>query len=1029
MIGTSSARDGFQRGNRSSGGAGCAVTAILLLALAMSLPIHPRVALAQDAKAPVATSTPAGSDDPTTVIAGSRAQLPLADPVLAKDAKLFGQRASVWTVSGTQFALLDGDVSFAVGGYGFRGDRASVRIDTETVGGKRVRHLAVYLMNARTLAGAGAITAEGGKLFVTVSITGQIDLSTDAWRDESAAADPLVTEAHARLLRHLASISLSTQPVPTTAKTHTPIVGPDGVSSTAASDSTRGAGGIPSQRIFDANGTIAFSADKFVFEKGKPDEKGKVTESAVSLMGRVRVVYQDAKEESTMTLRAENAVIFLAGDNIASIGGNRTKAGDVRGIYLEDNVVVTHGDYTVRAPRIYYDVAQNKALLLEAVLFAWDVKRQIPLYMRGEKLKQESARNWTAEGVQLTTSEFAEPHVAIGADRVTFRQEQRRDGTVANKFTADNSTIRVWGAPVFYTPGMAGEANEIPLRRLDVGYSSKSGPEIRSRWDVFSLLSREAPEGVDLTAQADWRGEHGPGLGLNLDYNRPEMLGFLDSYLVIGDNGEDELSDTRSVAQDGDTRGFIHALHRGYLSNDWEMTLELSYVSDPTFLEEYFRSEAETSKNYETAIYLKKQTDTTAFTFLAQAEINDFTPQLTTLQAPGYTVERHPELQWRQIGESLFGNRVTYFGESRASYMRIRAGDDSPADRGFNNFASAFVFGIPLATTEFEDALTATGVPNEHRLRVDTRHELMAPLKLSIFNITPYVSGRLTGYDDDFVEFAGENDQYRAFGTVGARIQTHFSKVYEDVNDRVFDLRRLRHIVEPAVDLSYAGSTVNPEDIPVYDNDVEALNEGYTVRLGLRNTFQTQRGGEGRWRDVDWLTIDTDLIFRGDDASITAPIARYFSYRPEYSPGGDHFYSRVMWAVSEALAAAGEVTWDFETEQLAQWRAGVTYQASPVLTWFADYSRVDAIPSSLFSWGFTYELTVKYQLAFRHIVDLEENQMRGIEAVLVRKLPRWQLAVFFAVDDIDDDKTIGIVLIPDGVKTSRLDRPFSGWLY
>ena len=215
----------------------------------------------------------------------------------------------------------------------------------------------------------------------------------------------------------------------------------------------------------------------------------------------------------------------------------------------------------------------------------------------------------------------------------------------------------------------------------------------------------------------------------------------------------------------------------------------------------------------------------------------------------------------------------------------------------------------------------------------------------------------------------------------------------------------------------------------VYDTDVEALHEGYTIRLGLRNTLQTQRGGEGRWRDVDWLTIDTDMIFRSDDATVTAPIARYFSYRPEYSPGGDHFYSRVMWAVSDALAAAGEVTWDFENEQLAQWRAGVTYQFSPALSWFADYSRVDAIPSSLFSWGFTYEITVKYQLAFRHIIDMEENQMRGIEAVLVRKLPRWRLAVFFAVDDIDDDKTVGVVLIPDGVKSSRLDRPFSGWLY
>jgi hypothetical protein len=41
-------------------------------------------------------------------------------------------------------------------------------------------------------------------------------------------------------------------------------------------------------------------------------------------------------------------------------------------VYLEDNVIATDGVYTVRSPRVYYDLARNKAVLLDAVFFTWE---------------------------------------------------------------------------------------------------------------------------------------------------------------------------------------------------------------------------------------------------------------------------------------------------------------------------------------------------------------------------------------------------------------------------------------------------------------------------------------------------------------------------------------------------------------------------------------------------------------------------------------------------------------------------------
>jgi len=971
-----------------------------------------------------APATPAASPPSTTNLS----QSPLAEPVLKAGAKLFGQRANVWSIEGVQFALLDGDVTVDIGTYGFRADRASVRVDTERTQGRRIRHISLYLVNAKPRLGGGAITAGGSKLFVTVSTTGELDLSTDLWSDTSAAADALVMEAQGRFERYLnatrqPAVELpgdlakrlaigpsgrppapEPPPVPMPRLVEKPVEPPELAKKV---------------RIVPEDGTIAFNADKFVFDKGANGE------SIVSLVGNVRVLYQDAEGNTALSLRAENAVLFLGDVDMSAVAGNRAKSTDVRGVYLEDNVIATDGDYTLRAPRVYYDLKLNKAVVLQAVFFAWDVRRQIPLYVRANRLRQESSKSWSASQAVLTTSEFAEPHVAIAADQVTFRQEERGDGTFAGAFRATDATLQIGGVPVMYTPVIAGEGQDLPLRRLDVGFNSNSGPDIRSQWDLFAILGREPFDGVDATGNVDIRGEHGPALGLNLVYTRPEMYGFMDSYIVLHDSGKDELADNRDVDQDGDIRGYVNGFHRQYLRDNWELTLQLGYVSDETFLEEFFRTQADTEKPYETSIYLKKQADDTAFTFLVQYDLNDFTPQFSPLQAPGYLVDKAPEIAWRQIGTALFNNNFTYFGESRVSWMRARPGEDSPDDRGFSDAQSEIVFGIPSAMTDFDDAFRAAGMTTAHRLRFDSRHEIQAPMKLSIFNVTPFASGRVTAYDEDFEDFADEDEQVRLFGTLGARIHTEFSRAFDDVVCPVLDVNRLRHVLEPGIDLSVAGSTIDPEDIPIYDADVEGLHEGYTVRLGLRNTLQTQRGGAGRWRSVDWLTLDTDLILRGDDADVESYIPRYFSYRPEYSIGGDHFYTRLLWAVSDSLAAVAEMTYRFEDDdEVAQWRVGASYQQSPHLIWHADYEEIHDLESRLLAWGFTYQLTTLYTVGFRHVMDLELDDARSVELTILRQLSRWKLAVTLSFDEIDDETSFSFILIPDGARASRVDDMF-----
>ncbi len=1014
----------------------------------------------------------------------ARHALPLADPVLDNDAEIKGNKAVSWSVGNSRLVFVEGDIRFTMGTYGFRADRAVVRIDTEVAPGRKIRHLSLYLDNVKPLRGRGPVQAEAPRLLVTASTIGKIDLITNLLEQKSAASDPFVVDAQRRIDDYLAAISQPVRDVPD----HGPVMTPEmiairderraqiaedirarseealaakakhrkGGESTAIAQAgsgqtptagattqptasgtgpsaaqagggqTAAAGGIPvplptkeSSAILPAEGMVSFNFDQMVVEPGKNGE------STIVLLGHVRVLYQNYQGKPGASLTAERAVIFLSKDKLAMNAGGKLNAGDVHGIYLEDNVIATYDLYTVRAPRVYYDLSRNKAVILDAVLFAWDPRRNIPIYVRAEKMRQEAANLWTAQQAAVTTSEFAVPHFSIAAKQIVVKQEPNGDGTVETKFTAKDVTTRVGKQPIFWLPKMSGNANDIPLRKAEGTYSNSNGPIIKTTWDVFGLMGRERPPGVDLTANIDYLGEHGPALGAHLEYDRPEMFGEFNGYLVGLDDSEDKIGNRKDVSFDHETRGFAHWQHRQMLAETWELSLEAAYVSDPTFLEEFFRSEADEAKPYETSVYIKKQENDWAFTFLAKYDLQDFQTQTTQLQSPGYSVDKAPELGYYRVATSLWDDRLTYYTETRASRVRIRAGEDTPAERGFTPAQSLALFGIP-DTSEFSAMLTP-GTPSDYRLRLDSRHEIDMPLTMGIFDVTPYIAGRFTGYDDDFEKMSGEDDRIRGWGSVGVKLSTELSRTYDDVDVAIFDLHRLRHIIEPHANLFYSGSTIEMGDLPIYDPDIEGITDGAGVSVGATNTLQTQRGGPGRWRSVDWLVVNTDFFFRGDDGDTSSPIGRFIDYRPEYSLGGDHFHADAMWQVSDTLAVVGEIIQDLEDGKTAQWRLGVNMQHTPYLATFIDYTDTEVLDSRLLSFGFTYQLTRKYTVSLRQTVDVATHQARSLDISINRRLPRWELIVIAQFDQVDDDQTIGVVLIPHGVTAARLIDPFSAF--
>lgn len=759
---------------------------------------------------------------------------------------------------------------------------------------------------------------------------------------------------------------------------------------------------------------ISFNADKLTFQ----DDSG---EAYATLTGNIHVLYEDPNNNQTLSLSADRAVIFITPGTIGNTTTTQLAANAVQGIYLEDNVTATNGQYTIRAPRIYYDMQTNKAIILKAVFYTWDVKKQVPIYVRASILKaamqNETGSQWLATNAQLSTSDFNLPHFSIGIENLTINQSRKTaDAPITTQFKAKDITFNIGNLPVLAWPTLAGNAADVPLRDIKIGSTSATDFLLNSKWDLFSMAGKPTPQGVDASIGFDIYSNRGAAVGIDLDYDVPKAYGRANGYFMY-DTGIDEPSGRNSVNPSTEYRTKLQWQHRHLLKENWEITTELGYISDPTFLEQFFSNEALGGEPYESLVYAKKQKNDWAFTFLAQYDLLDFIPDPPTLQSPGYTVDKLPEMEYLRIGTPLLDNRVTWYSQNSASAMKLNFPTQTPRELGFSNDEADDIFGFASANIPFNTALTAAKYDEDTRLRFDTRQELQIPLTLGALNVVPYIIGRATVYDDDFAFFnnARNSDKYRLYGAGGIKFHTSFWKTYDDVENRMFDVHKIRHLLEPFINIFHAQTTYKQENFPVYDYDIESLVEGTVVHVGMRNTLQTKRGGPERWHSVDLLRLDTNFIIRSNESTAESPIAHYFDYRPEYSLAGDCFYTQAAWQVSDTLAAIADMNYSFESSDIEQWNLGTTLEHNPRFSSFVQIRTIENLNAKILKYGFDYLITPKYHFAFAQSHDLEDHKSRDLTFTVTRRMPRWLLIISADIDEVGDDHSIGIAVVPEGI--------------
>jgi len=798
-------------------------------------------------------------------------------------------------------------------------------------------------------------------------------------------------------------------------------------------------GTIAPNALFAKSGMLTFSAGHIAVLTSGP-------EPAVMLSDGLTFLYNDATSGRLLQARAQRAVLFLAPEKGAAPStalATEFGAEQVLGVYLEGDVQITDGDLKLRAREVYYDLAANRAVMLDATFFFVEPPRNLPLYIRAKEIRQESTRQFTANQVRFSNTAFFEPELGIGVSTATLERRERprvaQSGedsssqpiTQAQRaereamytyLTASNVTLRVNDVPFFWWPSYSGDPAQMLLKDIRFENRSGSGGAARVRWNATNLLGLGDVEGLSLDLQTDYYLERGPALGTRATWETARHLGGLTAYGVLADEGQDVLKSGETKQQNGDFRGVVTIEDRFRINDMWTVLTQGAYISDETFIDGFFDDAGQSQREFTNRLRGERTRDNTQLVIEARGSFNDFLANEWLLQSQGYSVTKLPEVSYVRQADNVFEGLpgvLTYFSEYRAANLQLAFDQVAMNQRGFSSaFLSQRVFGVDPDQSP-ADGLAAQGLTEDLITRFDTRHELVAALQAGPIRYAPFAVVRATAYDDDFEGYSstpGGNDNARVWSSIGMRASTTIERVHDAVDSRFLDIHRLRHIIEPNVTVWAAGTNVEAKNLPVFDRDVDSLADGAAVRLGLAQMLMTKRGGPGRWHDATLLSLNTDVVFSTDDTDPQTSIGRFFDARPERSALGDYFVGDLAYRITDATTFTSSTVFDFNTNQQDLTTAGILFQHEPGFSTLVDMRFLNAQDSTILTIVGSYEISDKYSFLISPNYNTTEGEVQSLGARITRKFSAFQASVGINYNNISGETSFSFVLQPYGAR-------------
>ena len=600
-------------------------------------------------------------------------------------------------------------------------------------------------------------------------------------------------------------------------------------------------------------------------------------------------------------LETDRAVLWTSGGEVLSTGQFQQSGETPLEVYLEGNIVFRQGERTIYAERMYYDVRRQTGVILDAELLTpapevdgFEYRGLVRL--KADAIRQLDDSRFVADRALVTTSRLEEPSYSLRADRVAFEDYQRplidpATGEQAfDPFTGEpqydrrqlaqsqGNRIFLGDLPVLYWPSISTDLTEpyYYITNFRVRNDTVFGFQVLADFDAYQLLGTPAPAGVDWDVGIDYLSERGVGFGTLYDYNIDRFAGAegpatgeLDLWF-INDSGKDNLGfGRRGIDPEESFRGRAYWSHRqkvreGLLAG-WTTQAQVGWISDRTFLEQYYEQDWDERGDQATGFRFRRLIDNQSLTVEANVRLNEFFTETQWL----------PRLDHYVMGQDLAGERLTWFAHSHVGYADQKS-------------ASTAVFD-PRPLFDWE-------VPVEGE-RVATRHEIDLPIDLEPVKVVPFFLGELAHWGEDL----SGNDLQRAYLHTGVRASIPMWAVNPNVKDPLFNLNGLAHKVVFDVEASYADSNRDVTQLPLYDEiednaledirrrifttpipamqdprfylvrsgiqgvvaspTTELADDLTVARVGVRQRLQTKRGAPGQERVIDWLTFDTNASF------------------------------------------------------------------------------------------------------------------------------------------------------------------------
>ena len=769
--------------------------------------------------------------------------------------------------------------------------------------------------------------------------------------------------------------------------------------------------------------------------------------------GGVSVSYRSAKQnpngtanQDLLEFSASSMVLFtdLTDMHNAAGGGKDGPLEHVTSGYFEGDVRVfvtpagaSRNELRMRAERVYYEFATDRAVLTDVVLHTTDAKKGIPIFLHAATVRQLSQGEFKADNAELTTSAFATPTYGLGASHIYVRSEDSGDPRIGERvaFSARDVTLNAFGLPVIYAPAAGGTmtARGSIFRGLGAEDSNKFGFGLRTDWGLFETLGEPAPENVDASYRLDYYSERGPGLGLDATYNHSDVsdvskqpytfAGDLHAYFVPDDRGNDILgSALRDQPVPESFRGRLVYEHEHNFGDDITAQVRLGYLSDSNFLPEYFFDEYQNGLPIDESVYLKHQNGSEVVSFLAEWQPNRVVSTADFVQE-NREISSLPDLEYRRVGDSFAADHLTFFSDNDASAAKFVRSEQSLKQQGY--YGPFVEPGTP--------AFAYTGDPGDTTFRGDTRQEIDYPINLGVAHLVPYVMGRYTVYSQGVTpvgrvpltrsvptQVTVSSDRNRLLAGGGVRLTTDFWRVDDAVQSDLFDIHRVRHIITPEVNLFASGQTVDQNRLFIYDPSRDALNDIQAAQIALRQRWQTKRGGPGHWRSVDFLSLDVyaNLFANQPSARFRDPTdfrSVFLQSEPEYSIPRNTANVDATYRVSDTTAVLSSVVQNLDKNKLATASVGVAVTRGDRMAYFVGNRYIADLNSNVATFEASYQLDRKYTLGASESVDLSQSKNVYYIASLTRSFDNFSAAVDVHYDQSTNDSGFGFNLSPNGL--------------